>query len=152
MCRDAGRPRTASTGRYGEAGFGLVETLTALLIMAVVLLGTCAALIQSIGANRAAAVHTQAVDLAADIVESLRDEPSARQRALQIAQWQVRVAAMLPVGATPLPGFASIAASQALTPAVPQMVNASVRWWSPSTHVPTSLLLPVALSAVTPLP
>jgi type IV pilus assembly protein PilV len=60
-----------------EAGFTLVEVLVALVILAVGMLGIASLLLNSLQGSRTALVRTQAVSLAADVVERIRANRSA---------------------------------------------------------------------------
>lgn len=56
----------------------LVETLVALVVLQVGLLGIAGLLVEGLRASRAALLHTQAVHLAADMAERIRANPAAR--------------------------------------------------------------------------
>lgn len=119
--RRGARPR-ASGKRSAEAAFGLVETLVALLVISLGLLGIAALFGQGLLANRVALERTQAIHLAADMAERIRANrlggdaysaapadrgcdgagaPSCSPRQLaehDLHGWHARVAAALPGG------------------------------------------------------
>lgn len=90
MSRDAQRP--------GTAGFALAETLVAVLLLAVALLGAAAALAEALNAQHLALLHTRAADLAADLGEALRPAPAADDLAAEIRAWRRESQATLPQG------------------------------------------------------
>lgn len=122
--RTGTRRRARGAGRVpgAEAAFGLVETLVALLVLSLGLLGTAALFGHGLLANRVALARTQAVSLAADMAERIRgnrlgsgayaaapadhacdDAGAARCSPQQMAEhdvrdWSARVAAALPGG------------------------------------------------------
>ncbi|MEO8307825.1 MAG: hypothetical protein ABI616_07265 [Pseudomonadota bacterium] len=113
-----------------QYGIGLIDTLVALTLLAFSLLGASTTLIRTLGANRAAALQTTAVDLAADLAEDQRAGSSLFDETSLIEDWRSRVAAQLP-GALPLE----------------QMVTASdvsLRWQDPAIHAPTDFALATA--------
>jgi Tfp pilus assembly protein PilV len=110
-------------GRNVQFGVGLIDTLVALTLLALSLLGASTALIRTLGANRAAALQTTAVDLAADLAEDLR-------AGIPVTDWSHRVAAQLP-GANPV--------DQGVTGS-----TVTLRWWDPAIHAPTDFELPLA--------
>ena len=61
--------------KNGQRGLTLVETLTALVVLSVGLLGTAALQILAMDAGRAAFFRGRAVDLAADMAERIRSNP-----------------------------------------------------------------------------
>ena len=87
-------PRAGTAGR--QAGYVLFDVLVSLLLLATTLLGAGAALIQSLAASHAAALQTTAVDLAADLTESLQADNSNQE--LRFVQWREHVAQKLPSG------------------------------------------------------
>lgn len=149
-CKDARRPRKARPRRIAQCGVGLVDTLVALLLLALSLLGASATLIQTLGANRAAALQTSAVDLATDLVEDLRAGSAAYPDMDTLQDWQARVAQGLPVGTPPIDQYASAAPTEVMAPARAPAMNVSLRWWDPSIHRPTALTLQVAGGSAAP--
>jgi type IV pilus modification protein PilV len=145
LSKDAIRPGMA-TGESGVAsGFALVETLTALLLLAIALLGTLAALIHGIADNHSARLRSQAADLAADLAESIRNARAPLRENLT-TQWRTRVASALPLGNPALADFATLTMSSAPGES-PVQLNVALRWWDPATHAPTRLELPIVLDA-----
>jgi hypothetical protein len=96
MARD--RHTQGNTPR-GIAGFGLVDALVALALLAVTLLGACGALHFALRATRAAAWQSQAVDLLADLDEDLQRADPAQPAAARLEAWRARVQRDLPAGA-----------------------------------------------------
>jgi type IV pilus assembly protein PilV len=66
-----------STYRQPSRGFGLVESLVALSVLAVGVLGTLGALLAGLRASRAATNWTIASQLAADLADCIRSNPTA---------------------------------------------------------------------------
>jgi type IV pilus assembly protein PilV len=107
--------RDALIHRRFEQGFTLVETLVALVVLSVGLLGIAGLQITSLKANKGSATRTQAVYLAYDIIDRMRANPQAAiQGDYDIAAgatptggtvagddlvaWQQNIAKMLPAG------------------------------------------------------
>jgi type II secretory pathway component PulJ len=78
------------------AGFGLVDALVALTLLAVTLLGACGSLHFALRATRAAAWQARAVDLIADLDEDLQQADPALPMAAQLESWRARVQQVLP--------------------------------------------------------
>ena len=83
----------------GAAGFGLVDALVALALLAVTLLGACGAMHFALRATRAASWQARAVDLLADLDEDLQRLDPARPAAARLDAWRARVRQDLPAGA-----------------------------------------------------
>jgi Tfp pilus assembly protein PilV len=80
-------------------GFALIDSLVALLLFALVLLGAIAVLIQGMRATHAAVLTSRAVDLAADFLEERRAlAPGAEVEPLFTA-WNERLREVLPEAA-----------------------------------------------------
>jgi hypothetical protein len=92
-----------------HAGFAMLDVLVALLLLAVTLTGACATLVQTMRATHGALLATQAVDLAADLIEELHDATSATQVDALLAAWRARVSASLPVAGMEPDEFAALA-------------------------------------------
>ena len=75
----------------------MLDVLVALLLLAMVLTGTCVTLIHTMRATGAALLATRAVDLAADFTEDLRGATSVAQADSLLVAWRSRVATQLPV-------------------------------------------------------
>lgn len=82
----------------GGAGFGLVDALVALALLAMTLLGACGALHFALRATRAATWQTRAVDLLADLDEDLQHADPARPDAARLQTWRARLPRELPAG------------------------------------------------------
>lgn len=61
-----------------QSGFTMVETLVALVVLAIGMLGIAALYLNSLQAGRSAIYRTQAVNLAADLADSIRGNRTAR--------------------------------------------------------------------------
>jgi Tfp pilus assembly protein PilV len=85
------------THRDTDAGFALVDALVALLLLAVVLLASMAALLKGMQATHGAVLTGRAVDLAADLLEQHRAD--AAPVAALLPAWNARVEAELPEAA-----------------------------------------------------
>jgi Tfp pilus assembly protein PilV len=89
---EPGQPTDRAARR---SGYVLFDVLVALLLLTTTLLGAGAALVQSLVASRAATLQTSAVDLAADLTESLYGTVP-RERVID--EWASQAASLLPVG------------------------------------------------------
>lgn len=126
----------------------MLDVLVALLLLAVVLTGTCATLIQAVRSSGDALRATRAVDLVADLTEELRGAGSTAQAEAVLASWRNRVPTVLPVGEMEPEEFASLArsslepAEDAATPvSAPLLLR--LRWLGAGSE-PRELVLPVA--------
>jgi hypothetical protein len=117
-------------GRSVQCGAGLIDTLVALTLLALSLLGASTTLIRTLAANRAAALQTTAVDLAADLTEDQRAGSIVFNAVSLVDDWRNRVASELP-GALPL--------DQSITAS-----DVTVRWRDPAIHRPTDFALEMA--------
>jgi type IV pilus assembly protein PilV len=111
------------TIKHGQRGFGLIESLVALVVISVGMIGIAALYGQGLRASTTALYRTQAVNLAADMADRIRvnrrggvnyggiaaasgcgagggvDCTPAQMAAHDLFVWQGQVAAMLPAGA-----------------------------------------------------
>jgi hypothetical protein len=78
------------------AGFGLVDVLVALVLLALTLLGACGGLHFALRATHAATLQARAVDLVADLAEDIYGGNTARLQA-ELGAWRGRVRSNLPV-------------------------------------------------------
>jgi hypothetical protein len=78
------------------AGFGLVDALVALGLLAVTLLGACGSLHFALRATRAAAWQTRAVDLIADLDEDLQNADPTLPMEARLEAWRTRLQQNLP--------------------------------------------------------
>jgi Tfp pilus assembly protein PilV len=131
-----------------STGFGFVEVLIALLLLALALLGAGVTLVQSMHANHAASLQTRAVDLATDLAEDLQSARSATNIAAAIARWRQLVPATLPVGGIAPAEYSVASLVTAGTGPAPTRFDLQLRWLDGATNEPFTLLLPV----VAPLP
>lgn len=81
---------------YPARGFALLETLIALLLFAMGLLGACSALTASLRATHRALLASRAVDLAADYVEDLHAAAADADLDLLLATAQQQARTSLP--------------------------------------------------------
>lgn len=110
------------TFNYSQSGFGLVESLVALVVVSVGMIGIAVLYGQGLGASRTALFRTQAVNLASDMADRIRvnrrggsdyngaaadngcdpggntDCTPAEMAAHDLFVWQAQVAAQLPGG------------------------------------------------------
>jgi len=117
--------RPAAAAPHAAAGFTLIESLVALLVLSIGLLGVAAMQLASLQANNGAFQRTQATFLAQDIADRMRANRTAAiagdyDFALgdaapadtdtvaeqDIVAWKVRLAATLPQGAVEPPDAA----------------------------------------------
>jgi hypothetical protein len=77
-------------------GFGLVDALVALGLLAVTLLGACGSIHFALRATRSAAWQARAVDLVADLDEDLHQSDPALPIEAQIRTWRARLQQELP--------------------------------------------------------
>ena len=66
-----------TAGKYRQGGFTLVESLVALIVLAVGMLGVAALYIEALRAERTSVFHTTAVHLAADVADRIRSNRTA---------------------------------------------------------------------------
>jgi len=125
-----------------ERGYVLFDTLAALLLLSGTLLGAGLVLVQSLAGSRAATLQTSAVDLAADLTESLY---AAVDPARVIADWRLQVPRKLPTGA------AAADVDEAQAGASTSMLDIVVGWRDQGGQ-PLRLELPFAMSAPSGLP
>lgn len=64
--------------RPGEHGFTLVESLVAMVVISVGMLGIAALYVEGLRAGRTSVYRTVAVDLASDMADRIRANPTAR--------------------------------------------------------------------------
>jgi type IV pilus assembly protein PilV len=87
-------PSTNRVRRRSQSGFTMVETLVALVVLAIGLLGIAGLLLKSLQSGRTATYRTQAVNLAADLADRIRMNRTAQLAyATQFADVEVAVPA-----------------------------------------------------------
>ena len=134
--------------RQVKRGFALTETLVALLLLAISLLGSAAALMHAISATRAALWQARAADLAADLTEALRSVPPHEREAL-VPPWQRSAGDILPLFPTgDIPAAGLVEAGDAGT--LPATHAVQLAWRDPAEPAAARLELPFALSAAEP--
>jgi Tfp pilus assembly protein PilV len=111
----------ADARRATAAGFGLVDALVALVLLALTLLGACGGLHFALRAAHAATLQARAVDLVADLGEDVYGGDAARLQAA-LGTWRGRVINDLPVN----PRAASSLATRQLQHAA---LNDPVEWF-----------------------
>lgn len=82
-----------------DNGFAMLDSLVALLLFALVLLGAIAVLIQGMRATHAAVLTSRAVDLAADFLEQRRALPPGEAVEPLFTAWRERLREELPEAA-----------------------------------------------------
>ena len=127
-----------------SAGFALIETLVALLLLSLGLFGTAATMLRGQAELRATLLATRAADLAGDLVEQLRAGTSSATRERLIPAWQQSVHRALSTAS------AAGVAEGFLVPVVmagrlPSSHAIRIRWWDPALRAPRRLELPVVL-------
>lgn len=125
---------------HRTAGFGLVDALVALALLAMTLLGACGALHFAMRAIHAAAWQARAVDLVADLDEDLQHADRAQPLATRLESWRARLRHDLPV--------AEIAATDARDLAVAETaitwLDLRVAWQAAPGSPRQTLQLPLA--------
>lgn len=81
-----------------NTGFGMVDALVGLALLAVTLLGACGSLHFALRATRSAAWQARAVDLVADLNEDLQHDDPALPLAVRLESWRERLQQDLPAG------------------------------------------------------
>jgi type IV pilus assembly protein PilV len=71
------RTRTVRARIHSNRGFSMVEAMVALLVLAVGMLGIAGLYVTSLRASSSALLRTQAVNLAADMADRIRANPTA---------------------------------------------------------------------------
>lgn len=85
--------------RNAHAGFGLIESLVALVVVSVGMIGIAALYGHGLRAETTALYQTVAVNLAADMADRLRANRRGSARlANEVSLWRTHVAAQLPAG------------------------------------------------------
>ncbi|HXC57805.1 MAG TPA: hypothetical protein VN645_00730 [Steroidobacteraceae bacterium] len=125
-----------------QAGFGLIDTLTALTLLAVSLLGVSGGVHYALRATHATLLQTRAADLIADLAEDLHLVTAAKELPALMSDWQQRVRQTLPARDfdPPLLSHAQIGADG---PAALTWTNVEIGWNNLRGAHDGSLLLPV---------
>lgn len=129
------RCRIHRPGRPRQRGLGLFEVLIACLLLALCAVGAGRALQSSVGAMHDAALHMRAVDLAADLAETLAAATPGQAQAQHLAPWQARLPQHLPAGAAVLRPADAVANTQLLLQ------------WTRGAHPARRISLPLHLPA-----
>jgi Tfp pilus assembly protein PilV len=88
-------PLTTCLQRLHHGGFGLIDTLIALTLLAISLLGISGGVHYALRTAHATLLQTQAIDLVADLAEDLHSVAPDQVHAL-LSGWQARVQLSLP--------------------------------------------------------
>ena len=135
--------------RFLQAGMAMLDVLVALLLLAIVLTGACATLVQTMRQVHGALLTTRAADLAADLAEELREVISATQADAAVAAWRTRVASALPIGGLLPEESASLRQVQAISDdsavEAGSAYEVTLRWRALPQGETASLTLPVAI-------
>ena len=127
----------------GNAGFGLIDALVSLSLLAVTLLGACGSLHFALRATRAAAWQTRAVDLVADLDEDLLQSDSSLPLATRLEPWRARLSQDLPAAAVTAMNARNLVVAQVST----GWVDLRVGWNGAPGEPRQTLQLPLAHAA-----
>jgi type IV pilus assembly protein PilV len=134
-----------AAAREESAGFALMETLVALLLLALGLFGAASTMIRGQAELRATLLATRAADLAGDLAEQLRANGALATRDLLLPPWQQSVRDTLSTASAE--GAAEgLLEAVAATGALPTSHTIRVRWYDPALRSPRRLELPIVLS------
>ena len=132
---------TAGSQRLHHGGFGLIDTLIALTLLAISLLGISGGVHYALRTAHATLLQTQAIDLVADLAEDLHSVAPDQVHAL-LAGWQARVQQSLPARDFDPPRL--MRAQMARGDAEPMTwFDVEIGWKGVSGALDGSLLLPV---------
>lgn len=126
-------------------GFALAETLVALMLLAIGLLGAAGALIRAQVDLRGLAMADAATDLAADLAERLRAASPAEDPERLLPSWQSAVSLGLHLGAGITPARGALDAVVE-TEGLPASHAIRIEWGDPVLRAPRRLELPVLLA------
>jgi type IV pilus modification protein PilV len=134
--------------RLGTTGFALAEALVALLLLAIAMLGAEAALVESLAAQRAALLRTQAADLASNLAEALRSAPDAVAATTEIASWAAAAQRLLPAAELlAIPRAPALPAQPGMS--LPSRLDIQLRWSNGRSLQPAQLTVPLGFSTPT---
>jgi Tfp pilus assembly protein PilV len=133
--------------RDDSTGFALVETLVALVLLALGLFGAASTMIRGQAELRATLRATQAADLAGDLAEQLRADATSAARDMLIPAWQQSVRNALST-ATPEGAAEGLLEAVSTAGGLPNSHTIRIRWWDPALRVPRRLELPIVLSTI----
>jgi hypothetical protein len=140
----------ASGGAMNCAGFGLIDTLIALTLLAISLLGISGGVHYALRATHATLLQTQAVDLIADLTEDLHAVAPDEAPTL-LSDWQARVRQTLPARDFEPPRLIRNQLDQIGSNALPWL-NVEMQWKGLSGTRDGSLMLPVTSPGAGALP
>jgi Tfp pilus assembly protein PilV len=132
------------------AGFGLIDTLIALTLLAISLLGISGGVHYALRATHATLLQTQAVDLIADLTEDLHAVAPDEAPTL-LSDWQARVRQTLPARDFEPPRLIRNQLDQIGSNALPWL-NVEMQWKGLSGTRDGSLMLPVTSPGAGALP
>lgn len=113
-------------------GFAMLDCLVALLLFALALSGACAISIRALRATHVALQESRAIDLAADLSESLRQASSGADARSRIEELQRRMEREMPVAGIDSARHASISELPATPTTRPAaMRQITLRWNDP---------------------
>ena len=91
--------RPIQSTRRASSGFSLVESLVALLVLSIGMLGIAALYVESLRSGRTALLRTQAVALAGDMADRIRANPAGQLAYEDVVTSTGTIAACAPGGA-----------------------------------------------------
>jgi hypothetical protein len=124
-----------------HGGFGLIDALVALTLLAVCLLGIGGGVHYALRSTQAALLQTQAVDLIADLSEDLHSVEASEVPSL-LSEWRARVRRNLPARNFAPPRITRIDLGQQGQASL-AWVNVEMQWNGPSGVRDGALSLPV---------
>jgi Tfp pilus assembly protein PilV len=133
------------------AGFGLTDTLVALTLLAVGLLGVSGGVHYALRATHATLLQTRAVDLVADLAEDLHSATASGELPALLSGWQARVQQVLPARDFSPPRLTQARLKQSDAASV-AWINVEMEWNGPAGTRDGSLLLPVTSPGAQALP
>lgn len=144
-------PLTSHSARLVCAGFGLIDTLVALTLLAISLLGITGGVHYALRATHATLLQTQAIDLIADLAEDLRSIHAPDEVPTLLSDWQARVQQALPSRDFEPPRLTRNSLDQIGSNALPWL-SVEMGWRGLSGTRDGSLMLPVTSPGTEALP
>ncbi|MEO6080406.1 MAG: prepilin-type N-terminal cleavage/methylation domain-containing protein [Steroidobacteraceae bacterium] len=127
------------------SGFALIEALVALLLLAIAMVGTATALVESLAGQRTALTQTQAADLAGNLAEALRAAPDGATAAAEIQAWRVAALAVLPRAEPTAVARNQVQARSGML-TIPARFDIRLQWQDAPGRTASRLTLPLAFN------